>query len=77
MKEVPIIYVKANQLGIVTFVLLSLLLQQPVLLAVLWAVQVLGLASQGKGNLFVAIAKKTGKTFNRLSDASVGAPAVQ
>lgn len=57
MKEVPIIYVKANQIGIVTFVVITLLLQQLWVLAALWIIQVLGLATQGKGNLFVAAAK--------------------
>ena len=58
MKEVPIIYVKANQTGIITLVVVSLFLQQPVILAVLWIIQVLGLVTHGKGNLFIAIAKR-------------------
>ncbi|BBH21052.1 hypothetical protein Back11_23970 [Paenibacillus baekrokdamisoli] len=57
MKEVPIIYVKANQTGIILFVILSLLLQQPWLLAVLWIIQAAGLLTKGKGNLFVSLAK--------------------
>ncbi|WP_341279138.1 DUF4395 domain-containing protein [Paenibacillus sp. FSL H8-0537] len=57
MREVPMRYVKANQVGIVTFVLLSFVLNQPLLLGILWIIQVVGLASAGKLNLFVRIAK--------------------
>ena len=47
MHEVPMRYVKANQVGIVTFVLLSFVLNQPLLLGILWIIQVVGLASAG------------------------------
>ena len=57
MKEVPMRIVKFNQAGIVLFVLLSLLLQQTWILAVLWLIQVAGLLSQGKLNVFTAFAK--------------------
>lgn len=63
MREVPMRYVKANQIGIVLFVVLSFLFNQPLILGVLWIIQVAGLASGGKLNLFVQIAKAvlTGK----------------
>ncbi|SFF17401.1 protein of unknown function [Paenibacillus algorifonticola] len=57
MREVPMRYVKANQVGIVIFVLLSFVFNQPLLLGILWIIQVVGLASAGKLNLFVRIAK--------------------
>lgn len=57
MREVPMRYVKANQTGIVLFVILSFLLQQPWILAALWIIQAAGLLSEGKLNLFVVIAK--------------------
>ncbi|KQN98985.1 DUF4395 domain-containing protein [Paenibacillus sp. Leaf72] len=57
MREVPMRYVKANQVGIVAFVLLSFFFNQPLLLGLLWMIQVVGLASAGKLNLFVRIAK--------------------
>ncbi|MCQ4365698.1 DUF4395 domain-containing protein [Mycobacterium gordonae] len=57
MKEVPIRYVKANQTGIVLFVILALLLQQPWILLLLWIIQTAGLLTGGKLNLFVAAAK--------------------
>jgi len=50
-------YVKANQIGIVVTVVLALSLSQPWILAALWAIQLAGLLSEGKLNLFVAIAK--------------------
>ncbi|WP_145152850.1 DUF4395 domain-containing protein [Paenibacillus xylanexedens] len=63
MREVPMRYVKANQVGIVLFVLLSFVFNPLVVLGVLWIIQVVGLTSGGKLNLFVQIAKAvlTGK----------------
>ncbi|WP_339196980.1 DUF4395 domain-containing protein [Paenibacillus sp. FSL P4-0176] len=63
MREVPMRYVKANQVGIVLFVLLSFVFNPLVVLGVLWVIQVVGLASSGKLNLFVQIGKAvlTGK----------------
>jgi hypothetical protein len=57
MREVPMRYVKANQTGIVITVVLSFLIQQPWILAALWAVQLLGWFTEGRFNLFVIIAK--------------------
>lgn len=57
MREVPMRYVKANQVGIVLFVLLSFVFNPLVILGVLWVIQVVGLASSGKLNLFVQIGK--------------------
>jgi len=57
MREVPMRYVKANQTGIVVFVVLSFLFHEPWILAALWAIQVIGLLSEGRLNPFVAIAK--------------------
>ncbi|KAA2298979.1 DUF4395 domain-containing protein, partial [Clostridioides difficile] len=56
-------YVKANQVGIVLFVLLSFVFNPLVVLGLLWIIQVVGLASGGKLNLFVQIGKAvlTGK----------------
>jgi len=50
-------YVKANQIGIVLLTTLSLLFQQTWILAVLWVIQVAGLLSGGKLNVFVQLAK--------------------
>ncbi|APO43866.1 hypothetical protein BS614_07485 [Paenibacillus xylanexedens] len=63
MREVPMRYVKANQVGIVLFVLLSFVFNPLVVLGLLWIIQVVGLASGGKLNLFVQIGKAvlTGK----------------
>ncbi|MBP1961728.1 DUF4395 domain-containing protein [Paenibacillus aceris] len=57
MREVPISFVKANQTGIVVFVLLALAFQWPWLVAILWVIQVLGLAGGAKWNVFVVAFK--------------------
>ncbi|WP_239615931.1 DUF4395 domain-containing protein [Cohnella mopanensis] len=57
MKEVPMRYVKANQTGIVLSVILSFIFHQPWVLAALWVIQVAGILSDGRYNLFVIIAK--------------------
>ncbi|SEP23291.1 protein of unknown function [Paenibacillus sp. OK076] len=63
MREVSMRYVKANQIGIVLFVVLSFLFNQPLILGALWIIQVVGLVSGGKLNLFVQIGRAvlTGK----------------
>ncbi|MDF2650374.1 MAG: hypothetical protein K0Q73_6179 [Paenibacillus sp.] len=58
VKEVPISYVKANQTGIVVFVLLAFAFQWTWLVALLWVIQLLGLVGGGKWNLFVAVSKR-------------------
>lgn len=55
--EVPVPYVKANQIGIVLFVIMALWLQQPLILAVLLLIQIIGLLSSGRYNLFIRIVK--------------------
>ncbi|MEO3946289.1 DUF4395 domain-containing protein [Gorillibacterium sp. CAU 1737] len=56
-RKIPVPYVKANQTGIVLFVIGAFAFQQPWVLAALWLIQVIGLASAGKANLFVRLAK--------------------
>ncbi|MGO4274142.1 DUF4395 family protein, partial [Paenibacillus sp. TAF58] len=58
MKEVSISHVKANQTGIVLFVLLAFAFQWTWLVALLWVIQVLGLVGGGNWNLFVAVSKR-------------------
>lgn len=57
MREIPMRYVKANQLGIVLTVLLTYLFQQPWILAALLIVQLVGLLTEGRLHLFVSVAK--------------------
>ena len=57
IKEVPVPYVKANQTGIVLTVASAILFQEPWAFAALWLIQVIGLLTRGKGNLFVLIGK--------------------
>ncbi|TVY10042.1 DUF4395 domain-containing protein [Paenibacillus cremeus] len=56
MKEIPMPYVRANQTGIVLFIVLAIVLQQPVLIVALWAIQVLGLWQGIRGNIIVQLA---------------------
>ncbi|MDQ0888481.1 hypothetical protein QFZ81_003569 [Paenibacillus sp. V4I9] len=58
MKEVPISYVKANQTGIVVFVLLAFAFQWTWLVGLLWVIQLLGFVGGGKWNLFVVVSKQ-------------------
>ncbi|WP_232057977.1 DUF4395 domain-containing protein [Cohnella abietis] len=51
-------YVKANQIGIAVSVVLSFLLHEPWILLALWVIQVAGLITEGRFNLFVIVAKQ-------------------
>lgn len=68
--EIPIPYIKANQIGIVLFVLASFAFSEWILLA-LWLIQVVGLASGGRYNLFVRLAKPFLRTEGRDTQAAV------
>jgi hypothetical protein len=57
MKEVPIPYVRSNQVGIVTVIILAIALQQSWLIAALWIIQVLSLLLGPKANLFIIAAR--------------------
>jgi len=57
MKEIPMRYVRANQLGIVLFVFIALVFQQPYVLLALFLIQVVGFVAGIRANLFVAIAR--------------------
>jgi hypothetical protein len=57
MREVPMRFIKANQTGIVLLVIVSFFYNQMIVLALLWAIQVVGLLSGGKLNLFVTVYK--------------------
>jgi hypothetical protein len=57
MKEIPVPYVRSNQAGIVLFVLLAILLHQPLLIILLWVIQVVPLIWGIRANIFVRIAK--------------------
>lgn len=57
MKEIPIPYVRSNQIGIVIVLITAISLQIPWLIAALWAVQVIGLLLGPKANLFIIIAR--------------------
>lgn len=57
MKEIPMYLIKGNQIGIVTFVLLAIVFQQPVLIWVLWLIQIISFLSSSKANVFIWITK--------------------
>lgn len=57
MKEIPLPLIKTNQAGIVLFVLLAFLLQQPLLIYALFIIQLIPLAFGTKANLFAGLAK--------------------
>jgi hypothetical protein len=58
MKEIPIEYVKANQTGIVLSVIAFLVSGQPWIIAALWLIQVIGLFTGGRWNLFAALGRR-------------------
>lgn len=68
MQEIPVPYVRANQAGIVLFVLLGIALQQPMLIVALWLIQLIGLWRGVRANLFVVAAAPL------LSSRIAGAP---
>jgi hypothetical protein len=67
--EIPMAYVKANQSGIVLFVIASFLIS-PWILLVLWLIEVVGLLSGGRLNLFVRLAKPFLRTEGRETQAA-------
>lgn len=54
--EIPLPYIRANQVGIVLLVIASLVFT-PWILLVLWVIQIVGLLSGGRLNLFVRAVK--------------------
>ncbi|MNC19016.1 hypothetical protein D3C75_669390 [compost metagenome] len=58
MKEIPIEYVKANQTGIVLSVIAFLVSGQLWIIAALWLIQVIGLSTGGRWNLFAALGRQ-------------------
>jgi len=72
LPDVPMPYVKANQVGIVVFVLLSTILQLPTLfLVLLWVIQISG--SIFGSNLFIQL----GKAFVKAEGKEVQAGELQ
>jgi len=69
MKEIPLVYIKSNQAGIVIFTVLAILFSQPLLIFILLGIELVGLIFGLKWNLFVQLSKifmnnnlKNGKT---------------
>lgn len=67
--EIPMPYIKANQTGIVLFVIASFLLT-PWLLAALWLIQITGLLTGGGFNLFIRAVKPWLKTQGKDTQAA-------
>jgi len=57
MNEIPVPYLRANQTGIVAFVIIAAITQQPLIIVLLWVIQVVGLLFGGKANLFIRSTK--------------------
>ncbi|MBH5318632.1 DUF4395 domain-containing protein [Paenibacillus sp. GSMTC-2017] len=57
MKEIPISYVRSNQVGIVSSLLVAIIFDLPWLIAALFIVLLIGLVFGPKGNLFIIAAK--------------------
>ncbi|WP_425807920.1 DUF4395 domain-containing protein [Desulfitobacterium sp. Sab5] len=57
MNEIPVPYLRANQTGIVAFVILAVVIQNPFIVALLWLIEVSGLLFAAKANLFIRLAK--------------------
>ncbi len=57
MKQVPLPLIRLNQSAIVLFVATGIFLNQPVLIYIIAAIQLLGLLSNGKANPIIALAK--------------------
>ncbi|WP_134702600.1 DUF4395 domain-containing protein [Ammoniphilus sp. YIM 78166] len=75
MKEIPIPYVRANQWGIVIFILAGILLQQYTLIVALFIIQIIGFLGGIQWNLFVQVAKPFLK--DRLQHAETEAQELQ
>jgi hypothetical protein len=56
MKEVPIPYIRANQTGIIAFVILGFVIQLPLIIAILWLIELIGLYRMN-ANLFILFSK--------------------
>ena len=54
MKQIPMMYIKTHQSGLLVFILLALVLQQPVFIYILAVLQVISLLL---GSVFVKILK--------------------
>ena len=59
MKQVPLPLIRLNQSAIVLFVATGIFLQNPLLIYIIGAIQLLGLISEGKANPIIALAKLT------------------
>lgn len=57
LKEIPLPLIKSNQAGIVVFVLLSFVFQQPLFVYMLFLIQLIPLLFGSKSNLFIGLAK--------------------
>ncbi|MFY0545976.1 DUF4395 domain-containing protein [Brevibacillus sp. H7] len=57
MTDIPEQYVRVNHFGVIFTFLLAVVLQQPMLIGLLWLIQVVHLVSGGRANLFVLVAK--------------------
>ncbi|HEX7057430.1 MAG TPA: DUF4395 domain-containing protein [Bacilli bacterium] len=57
MKEIPIPYVRTNQAAMVVLIAAGIIFNKPILILVVWAIELVGLALGARGNLFIIIAR--------------------
>jgi hypothetical protein len=57
MKEIPVPFLRANQIGMVSLIILAILTQLPIIIFAVWLIEVIGLILGLKANLFVQLAK--------------------
>ncbi len=57
MRDIPEQYVRVNHFGVIFTFLLAVVLQEPMLIGLLWLIQVVNLASGGRANAFVLVTK--------------------
>lgn len=57
MKDVPIPYIRANQTGILAFIILAIFAQIPLFIAILWLFEGIGLLFGVKANVFILFSK--------------------
>jgi hypothetical protein len=67
LSDVPMPYVRANQIGIVVFILLSTIFQMPFFLILLWVIQITG--SIFGSNLFMQLARSFVKVEGKETQA--------
>lgn len=57
MNNVPLPYIRTNQIGIAAFVIFAFLVQLPLIIAIVWLIELIGLLFGTRANLFILFSK--------------------